>query len=114
VGGTPRITFSHAKEHAFDQPSFSLPPPPQQGCRRCALLSSILVFVIIFIVIVIIVIIAIIASRSLLSASTQHITRACVEGHHNYYTSFSPPSRPVQGSRRYIFYLISVLMDSGF
>ena len=114
VGGTPRITFSHAKEHAYQQPSFSPPPPPQQGCRRCAVLSSISVFVIIFIVIVIIAIIAIIASRSLLSAGTQHITRACVEGHHNYSTTLSPPSRPVQGSRCSIFYLISVLMDSGF
>ena len=114
VGSTPRITLSHAKEHAYQQPSLSPPPPPQQGCRRCALLSSISVFVIIFIVIVIIAIIAIIASRSLLSAATQHITRACVGGHHNYYTAFSPPSRPVQGSRCQIFYLISVLMDSGF
>jgi hypothetical protein len=70
-----------AKEHAYQQPSLSPSPPPQQGCRRCALLSSILVFVIIFIVILIIVIIA---SRSLLSAATQHITRACVEGHHHY------------------------------
>ena len=109
------ITFSHAKEHAYQQSSLSPSPPPQQGCRRCALLSSIAVFVIIFIVIVIIVIIAISASRSLLSAATQHITRACVEGHHNKYCSLSPPSRPVQGSRRCpIFYLISVLMDSGF
>jgi hypothetical protein len=106
VGGTPRITFSHAKEHAYQQPTFSPPPPPQQGCRRCALLSSIAVFVIIFIVIVIIVIIAIIASRSLLSAGTQHITRACVEGHHNHIPSFSPPSSPVQESRCQIFYLI--------
>ena len=117
VGGTPRITFSHAIEHAYQQPSLSPSPPPQQGCRRCALLSSISLFVIIFIVIVIIVIIAIIASRSLLSAATQHITRACIEGHHNnYYTvnTFSPPSRPVQGSRCSFFHLISVLMDSGF
>ena len=114
VGGTPRITFSHAIEHAYQQPSFSPPPPPQQGCRRCALLSSISVFVIIFIVIVIIAIIAIIASRSLLSAATQHITRACVEGHHKHKTSFSPPSRPVQGRCCPFFYLISVLMDSGF
>ena len=116
VGGTPRITFSHAKELAYQQPSLSPPPPPQQGCRRCALLSSISLFVIIFIVIVIIVISAIIASRSLLSAATQHITRACVEGHHKHSTpaSFSPPSRPVQGSRCPFFYLISVLMDSGF
>jgi len=44
----------------YEQPSFSPRLPPQQGCRRCALLFSISVFVIIFIVIVIIVIIAII------------------------------------------------------
>ena len=111
VGGTPRITFSHAIEHAYQQPSLSPPPPPQQGCRRCPLFSLISVFVIIFIVIVII---AIIASRSLLSAATQHITRACVEGHHNDSNTLSPPSRPVQGSRCSLFYLISVLMDSGF
>jgi hypothetical protein len=49
-----------------------------------------------------------------LSAGTRHITRACVEAHHNKHNSFSPPARPVQGSRCSIFYLISVLMDSGF
>ena len=87
---------------------------PRQNSRKIALFSFISVFVIIFIVIVTIAIIAIIASRSLLSTATQHITRACVGGHPNYYTSLSPPSRPVQGRRCTLFYLISVLMDSGF
>jgi hypothetical protein len=126
-GGSPRmmqspfLTHKCTKEHAYEQTSLSQPPPPQQGCRRCALLSSISLFIIVFIVIVIIVIIAIIASRGLLSAGTQHITRACVEGHPNYfhakkhpmvqydfqYESFSPPPRPLQGRCCYILSLIS-------
>jgi hypothetical protein len=114
-GHTPRITFSHAKQLAYAQPSFPPPPPPQQGCRRCAPFPLISVFVIISIVIAIVVAIAIIASRGLLSAGAPHITRACTEGHPNNYAPFSPPSPPLQGSRRWhIFYLISVLVESGF
>ncbi len=90
-------SFVCPKELAYEQPSFSPPPPPQQGCRRCALLSFISVFMIISIVIVIIAIIDIIAGRGLLSAGTRTSRAFFVFGLRSYkdITSTTPRSHPL-------------------